>query len=110
MKSNDLSMDLNIKLFADGANMDDILRLYENPVIKGFTTNPTLMRQAGIKNYVEFAKELLKMIPDKPISLEVFADEFDQMEAQALEISSWGRNANVKRSVKRSRKHKMISR
>ena len=96
MKSNDLSMDLNIKLFADGANMDDIRRLYENPVIKGFTTNPTLMRQAGITNYVEFAKELLKMIPDKPISLEVFADEFDQMEAQALEISSWGENANVK--------------
>ena len=87
---------LNIKLFADGANLKDILSLYKNPLIKGFTTNPTLMRQAGIKNYVRFSKELLRAVPDRPVSLEVFADEFDQMEEQALEISSWGKNANVK--------------
>ena len=85
-----------IKLFADGANVDGILEMYQNPRIDGFTTNPTLMRKAGITDYVAFAKDILKEIPDKPISFEVFADEFGQMERQAVEIADWGRNVYVK--------------
>ena len=85
-----------IKLFADGANKAGILEMYQNPRIDGFTTNPTLMRKAGITDYVAFAKDLLREIPDKPISFEVFADEFDEMERQALEIADWGQNVYVK--------------
>jgi len=85
-----------IKLFADGADKAGILEMYQNPQIDGFTTNPTLMRKAGITDYVAFAKDLLREIPDKPISLEVFADEFDEMERQALEIAGWGKNVYVK--------------
>ena len=86
----------NIKLFADGANKSGIMEMYQNPRIDGFTTNPTLMRKAGITDYVAFAKDLLREIPDKPISFEVFADEFDEMERQALEIAGWGKNVYVK--------------
>ena len=86
----------NIKLFADGADKAGILEMYQNPRIAGFTTNPTLMRKAGITDYVAFAKDLLREIPDKPISFEVFADEFDEMERQALEIAGWGKNVYVK--------------
>ena len=85
-----------IKLFADGADKAGILEMYQNPKIDGFTTNPTLMRKAGITDYVAFAKDLLREIPDKPISFEVFADEFDEMERQALEIADWGQNVYVK--------------
>ncbi|SVA67040.1 uncharacterized protein METZ01_LOCUS119894, partial [marine metagenome] len=85
-----------IKLFADGADKAGILEMYQNPRIDGFTTNPTLMRKAGITDYVAFAKDILKEIPDKPISFEVFADEFDEMERQALEIAAWGKNVFVK--------------
>jgi len=85
-----------IKLFADGADKAGILEMYQNPRIAGFTTNPTLMRKAGITDYVAFAKDLLSEIPDKPISFEVFADEFDEMERQALEIAGWGKNVYVK--------------
>ena len=85
-----------IKLFADGADKAGILEMYQNPRIAGFTTNPTLMRKAGITDYVAFAKDLLREIPDKPISFEVFADEFDEMERQALEIAGWGKNVYVK--------------
>jgi transaldolase len=87
---------LNIKLFADGANIDEILALYENPKIEGFTTNPTLMRKAGISDYVSFAKEVLNQIKDRPISFEVFADDFDNMERQAEIINSWADNVYVK--------------
>ena len=76
--------------------MAGILEMYQNPRIDGFTTNPTLMRKAGITEYVAFAKDILKEIPDKPISFEVFADEFGQMERQAVEIADWGRNVYVK--------------
>ena len=86
----------NIKLFADGADKVGIMEMYQNPRIAGFTTNPTLMRKAGITDYVAFAKDLLREIPDKPISFEVFADEFDEMERQALEIAGWGKNVYVK--------------
>ncbi len=88
--------DLQIKVFADGADMQGILDMYANPDIQGFTTNPTLMRQAGVDDYEKFARALLEKIQDKPVSLEVFADEFDEMERQALKIASWGDNVNVK--------------
>jgi transaldolase len=92
---NDLS-GLKVKLFADGADKAGMLEMYANPLIRGFTTNPTLMRKAGVLDYQSFAKEMVAAIPDRPISLEVFADEFNEMERQALEISSWGENINVK--------------
>lgn len=87
---------LTVKIFADGADKAGMLEMYKNPLIKGFTTNPTLMRKAGVDDYKAFAQDIVKAIPDRPISLEVFSDEFDDMERQALEISSWGKNINVK--------------
>jgi transaldolase len=90
------SNDLKIKIFADGADLESIKTLYALPIIKGFTTNPTLMRQAGIQDYKSFALEVLKIVPDRPVSFEVFADDIEGMEAQALEIASWGNNVNVK--------------
>ena len=85
-----------IKLFADGADKAGMLEMYQNPRIDGFTTNPTLMRKAGISNYETFAKEILKAIQDKPLSFEVFADDLNEMERQALEIKNWGTNVYVK--------------
>ena len=87
---------LKIKLFADGADLAGIREMAANPWIKGFTTNPTLMRKAGVADYKAFALQVLKIVTDRPVSFEVFADDFDQMERQALEIASWGRNVNVK--------------
>lgn len=84
------------KIFADGADKEAIIRLYADQRISGFTTNPTLMRKAGISNYKEFAQDILKVIQDRPISFEVFSDDFKEMEAQALEIASWGQNVYVK--------------
>ena len=88
--------DLKVKIFADGADKNGMLEMYKKPYIKGFTTNPTLMRKAGINNYKEFAQDILRLIPDRPISLEVFSDEFNEMERQAKEISSWASNVYVK--------------
>lgn len=88
--------DLQVKIFADGADIDSMLSLYSNPMIKGFTTNPTLMRKAGISDYKAFALDVLKAIPDRPISFEVFADDFSEMERQAREIASWGDSVYVK--------------
>lgn len=88
--------DLRVKIFADGANVAETLEMYRNPIIKGFTTNPTLMRKAGITDYKKFALELLAAIPDRPISFEVFADDFPEMERQARAISSWGEHVYVK--------------
>lgn len=85
-----------VKLFADGAELAGMKEMYANPRIQGFTTNPTLMRKAGISNYRAFAREVIDAIPDRPISFEVFADDFAGMETQALEIASWGKNVNVK--------------
>jgi len=85
-----------VKIFADGANRAGMLELYRNPLIKGFTTNPTLMHAAGITDYEAFARDILKAIPDRPISLEVFSDDFAQMEVQARRIASWGENVYVK--------------
>lgn len=87
---------LKVRIFADGANLKEIEEMNSKEWIQGFTTNPTLMRQAGIKDYVVFAKEALKIVKEKPISFEVFADDFSEMEEQALEIASWGPNVYVK--------------
>ena len=87
---------LRTKIFGDGAELEGMLALYRQPHIKGFTTNPTLMRKAGITDYRGFAHQVLAAIPDRPISFEVFSDEFDEMERQAREISSWGPHVYVK--------------
>jgi len=88
--------ELKVKLFADGADIAGIKEMAANPLIKGFTTNPTLMRKAGVVDYKAFALEALSVIGDRPISFEVFADDFDEMEKQAREIASWGQNVYVK--------------
>ena len=88
--------DLRVKIFADGADLADIRAMYANPWIRGFTTNPTLMRKAGVTDYKNFALEVLRVVPDRPVSFEVFADDFETMERQALEVASWGPNVNVK--------------
>ncbi len=88
--------DLKVKIFADGADIQSIRKLYSKQFISGFTTNPTLMRHAGIADYKTFAMEVLQIIKDRPVSFEVFADELTSMEAQAMEIASWGANVNVK--------------
>jgi transaldolase len=85
-----------VKLFADGADRDGILELASNPSIKGFTTNPTLMRQAGVSDYEWFARDILQRVPDRPFSLEVFADDPAEMERQAVKITSWGEHVYVK--------------
>jgi transaldolase len=87
---------LRVKLFADGADFDGILALAADPTIRGFTTNPTLARNAGVRNYEEFGRKVLAAVPDRPVSLEVFADDFAGMIRQARAIASWGKNANVK--------------
>ena len=87
---------LHTKIFADGAELDGMVSLYRQPHIKGFTTNPTLMRKAGITDYRAFAHRVLAAIPDRPISFEVFSDEFVEMERQAREIADWGDNVYVK--------------
>jgi transaldolase len=92
-----MAVDLGtLKVFADGADRAGILRYREHPLIQGFTTNPTLMRKAGVEDYESFALELVELVPDLPISFEVFADEFDDMERQALKIATWGENVHVK--------------
>src|SRR2546425_12175890 len=95
--------ELTVKLFADGADALAMRELYQNPVIRGFTTNPTLMRKAGVTDYRVFARDILQAIPDRPISFEVFSDEFAEMERQALEISQWGPNVYVKIPITNTR-------
>jgi len=95
---------LKVKLFADGADIAGMKEMAANPMIKGFTTNPTLMRKAGVVDYKAFAADVLKVIPDRPVSFEVFADDIGQMEARALEIASWGKNVNVKIPVTNTKK------
>lgn len=88
--------DLKVKIFADGANKAGMLEMYAEPFIKGLTTNPTLMKKAGITDYRAFCKDILTSIKDKPLSFEVFSDDFAEMERQAMEIASWGENVYVK--------------
>jgi transaldolase len=85
-----------VKIFADGADRASILDLAANPLIKGFTTNPTLMRQCGVSDYEAFGRSLARAIPERPFSFEVLSDEFDEMEQQALQIAAWGENVYVK--------------
>ena len=88
--------DLKVKIFADGADKAGMLEMYAKPFVKGLTTNPTLMKKAGITDYRAFCKDILTSIKDKPLSFEVFSDDFSEMERQALEIASWGENVYVK--------------
>ena len=94
---------LSVKIFADGADLAGMLDLYRNPLIKGLTTNPTLMRKAGVKDYESFAKEILQGVQTKPISFEVFSDEFPEMRRQALKIRDWQHNVFVKIPITNSR-------
>ncbi len=87
---------LQVKIFADGADRAGMLEMYAKPFIKGLTTNPTLMHKAGVKDYQAFAKDILSAIKDKPISFEVFSDDFAEMERQAMMIAGWGDNVYVK--------------
>lgn len=87
---------LNVKIFADGADKSGMLEMYSKPWIKGFTTNPTLMRKAGVSDYAAFARDIVSAIPDRPLSFEVFSDDFEEMERQALMIKEWGHNVYVK--------------
>jgi transaldolase len=96
--------ELTVKIFADGADPAGMLAMHKNPLIRGFTTNPTLMRKAGVSDYRAFAREILQAIPDRPISFEVFSDEFDEMERQAMEIARWGPNVYVKIPVTNTRR------
>jgi transaldolase len=88
--------DLKVAIFADGAEKAGMLQMYAKPYIKGFTTNPTLMRKAGVTDYEKFARDILREIPDRPISFEVFADDFPEMARQARKIATWGTNIRVK--------------
>jgi transaldolase len=94
--------ELGVKVFADGADLAGIAALAADPLIKGFTTNPTLMRQAGVEDYERFAHEALELVGGRPISFEVFSDSFDEMEKQALRIAQWGPNVYVKIPVTNS--------
>jgi transaldolase len=94
---------LPVNIYADGADKAGILDLYSRPFIKGLTTNPTLMRKAGIKDYETFARDILQTVTAKPISLEVFSDDFEEMRRQALKIAAWGRNVFVKIPITNSR-------
>jgi transaldolase len=99
--------ELRVQVFADGADKASILELYRQPYIKGFTTNPTLMRKAGVTDYERFAREILQQIPDRPISFEVFADDEAEMERQARKIARWAANVYVKIPVTNTRREPM---
>ena len=88
--------DLRVKLFADGADLADMTGLYRRSYIRGFTTNPTLMHKAGVRDYRQFARQVIGIVPDRPVSFEVFSDDFDEMECQARDIGTWGPCVYVK--------------
>lgn len=96
--------ELKVKIFADGADKTGMLEMYAKPYVKGLTTNPTLMKKAGITDYRVFCKDILTAIKDKPLSFEVFSDDFVEMERQAMEIASWGDNVYVKIPVTNTKK------
>jgi transaldolase len=99
---------LKVQIFADGADKSGMLEMYAHPHVKGFTTNPTLMRKAGVADYEAFAKDILAAIPDRPISFEVFADEFSEMERQARRITTWGKKVSVKIPIMNTRRESAI--
>jgi transaldolase len=96
-------MGLRIKIFADGANLEEMLEAHRSGLVKGFTTNPTLMRKAGVTDYEQFARSVLRQIQDMPISFEVFSDDIEEMAGQARTIAGWGRNVYVKIPVTNTR-------
>ena len=98
---------LSIKVFADGADRAGIFALSQNPVVRGFTTNPTLMRAAGVVEYEPFAREILEIVPELPVSFEVLSDDFDDMERQALKIAAWGDNVHVKIPITNCRRERV---
>src|SRR5438477_5986260 len=98
-----------IKIFADGAELESIIDLYRKPFIKGLTTNPTLMRKVGISDYEVFARSVLESVTDKPISCEVFSDEFPEMRRQALKIRDWQDNVYVKIPITHTRGESALS-
>lgn len=100
--------ELRVKIFADGADKAGMLAMYQNPLIKGFTTNPTLMRKAGVSDFEAFARDILCVIKDRPVSFEVFSDEFDEMERQAHKITEWGPNVHVKIPITNTRRESSI--
>jgi transaldolase len=95
---------LKVKIFADGANKKNMLEMYSKNFVKGLTTNPSLMKKEGVRNYKNFCVDILKLIKDKPISFEVFSDDFNEMERQALEIASWADNVYVKIPITNTKK------
>src|ERR1700683_773311 len=95
--------DIKVQLYADGADKAGILDLYAKPYIKGLTTNPTLMKKAGIRDYEAFAKDILQSVTAKPISFEVFTDDFPEMKRQAMKITAWGKNVYTKIPITNSR-------
>ena len=101
--------DLKVKIFADGADKAGMLQLNANPLIQGMTTNPTLMRKAGLSDFEAFAKDILQSITVKPISLEVFSDEFPEMRRQALKINGWAKNVYVKIPITNTRGESSLS-
>lgn len=100
--------DLKVKIFSDGADKKDMLEMNNNALIKGLTTNPSLMNKAGIKDYKAFAKDILATIKEKPISFEVFSDDFNEMEKQSMEIASWGNNVYVKIPISNTKKESSV--
>jgi transaldolase len=99
---------LNVQIFADGADREGMLEMYARPHIKGFTTNPTLMRKAGVTQYEAFAREIVAAIPDRPISFEVFADDFAEMDRQARRITTWGKHVSVKIPITNTRRESSL--
>ena len=99
---------MKIKLFADGAVISEMVKCYKEGLVQGFTTNPTLMKQAGVQNYEEFAKEALEKITDAPISFEVFSDEFSEMHRQALKLNNLSKNVYVKIPITNTKKESSI--
>jgi len=99
---------LKIRIFADGADKKSMLELYANPLIQGMTTNPSLMRKAGIADYEAYAKDVLQTVKDKPISFEVFSDEFPEMRRQALKIAAWQKNVYVKIPITNTRRESSV--
>lgn len=99
---------LKVSIFADGAEKAGMLEMYAKPYIKGFTTNPTLMNKVGIRDYEAFARDILSVIPDRPISFEVFADDFAEMERQARKIASWGKNVSVKIPITNTKRESAV--
>jgi transaldolase len=99
---------LRVKIFADGADKAGILEMYQRPYVRGFTTNPTLMRKAGIADYEFFARDVVQAVPDRPISFEVFSDDFDEMHRQALRIAEWGEQVYVKIPVTNTKRESAV--